>query len=313
MAFLTVISGLGIAGPDLDPGNIPAYRAISERGERRHRSEPDGRRRAIRKYLRAGTAEPQFLVPERPSKLDPYAEKLAACLKTEAGKPRKQRRTLKQLHAERASLGYEGSYNRVAAFARRWKEERQRESRGAGRGAFVPLAFEPGEAFQFDRSEAMTKSRWATIGGEHTKLQVAHIKLAHSRVGIAARTGGAAMATPRPGLSAADPRDAVRRPLAWLRSGHPRTDGELPLTFGGVPRRGSYDSSAWRRHGPRPMPDKTAVDRVGKGKARQVNARGLEHGQPLRLEPEFCNPAAGWERAISRHWSERQWRVDRSR
>ncbi len=91
------------------------------RPSRRHRFEPDGRRRAIRKNLWAGTADPQVQVPERPSKLDPCADKLAAWLTSEAGKPRKQRRTLKQLHAELASLGCEGSCNRVAAFARRWK------------------------------------------------------------------------------------------------------------------------------------------------------------------------------------------------
>lgn len=37
-------------------------------------------------------------------------------------------------------------------------------------------AFAPGEAFQFDWSED-----WAYIGGERIKLQVAHIKLSHSR------------------------------------------------------------------------------------------------------------------------------------
>ena len=41
----------------------------------------------------------------------------------------------------------------------------------------MPLSFRPGEAFQFDWSEA-----YAVIGGERTKLQVAHIKLSHSRV-----------------------------------------------------------------------------------------------------------------------------------
>ena len=35
-------------------------------------------RNTIRKYLRAGTMEPKFKVPERPSKLDPFAEKLSA-------------------------------------------------------------------------------------------------------------------------------------------------------------------------------------------------------------------------------------------
>ena len=115
-------------------------------------------------------------MPERPSKLDPFAERLAAWLKTEAGKSRKQRRTLKQFHADLVALGFTGSYGRVAAFAREWRADRQREQQTTGRGTFVPLAFRPGEAFQFDWSEDC-----AVIGGERTKLQVAHIKLAHSR------------------------------------------------------------------------------------------------------------------------------------
>jgi hypothetical protein len=62
--------------------------------------------------------EPRFKVPRRPSKLDPCADRFSACLQTEATKPRKQKRTVKQLHAELMSLGYDGSYNRVAAFVR---------------------------------------------------------------------------------------------------------------------------------------------------------------------------------------------------
>jgi len=125
-------------------------------------------RNTIRKYLKAGTIEPRFAVPARPSKLDPFAEKLAGWLRTE---------TVKQLHADLVALGYTGSYNRVAAFAREWRTDRQREQQTTGRGTFVPLAFRPGEAFQFDWSED-----YAVLGGERTKLQVAHIKLSHSRV-----------------------------------------------------------------------------------------------------------------------------------
>lgn len=80
------------------------------------------------------------------------------------------------MHADLVSLGYEGSYNRVAAFAREWRDDRQRELQTTGRGTCVPLAFEPGEAFQFDWSED-----WAIIGNERTKLQVAHTKLSYSR------------------------------------------------------------------------------------------------------------------------------------
>ena len=55
-------------------------------------------RNTIRKYLRSGTVEPKFKVPERPSKLDPFAEKLSSWLAAEARKSRKQRRNAKQLY-----------------------------------------------------------------------------------------------------------------------------------------------------------------------------------------------------------------------
>jgi transposase len=55
-------------------------------------------RNTIRKYLRAGVVEPKFKVPDRPSKLDPFAEKLSGWLRTEAVRSRKQRRTVKQMH-----------------------------------------------------------------------------------------------------------------------------------------------------------------------------------------------------------------------
>jgi transposase len=117
-------------------------------------------RNTIRKYLRAGVVEPTFKVPDRPSKLDPFAEKLSGWLRMEAGRSRKLRRTVKQMHADLVVLGYDGSYGRVAAFARAWTAERQRDSQISGRGTFVPLVFAPGEAFQFDWSED-----WAVLGG----------------------------------------------------------------------------------------------------------------------------------------------------
>ena len=133
-------------------------------------------RNTVTKHLAANTIEPNFATPERQSKIDPFAEKLAGWLKTEAGKSRKQRRTVKQLHADLAALGFTGSYGRVAAFARQWKADRQREQQTTGRGTFVPLHFDPGDAFQFDWSED-----FAVLGGERTKLQMAHMKLSHSR------------------------------------------------------------------------------------------------------------------------------------
>ena len=212
-------------------------------------------RNTIRKYLRAGAVEPKFKVPERPSNLDAFAEKLSGWLRVEASKPRKQRRTAKQMHADLSALGYGGSYGRVAAFVRAWKADRQRDSQTSGRGTFVPLVFAPGEAFQFDWSED-----WAVLGGERVKLQVAHTKLSHSKAFI------------------------VR---AYLLQTHEMLFDALTQAFrvlGGVPRRGIFDNM------------KTAVDRIGAGKARQVNARFAAMASHYLFEPEFCNPASGWEK-----------------
>ena len=41
-----------------------------------------------KKHLKADTVEPMFAIDERPNKLDPFAEKLAGWVKSEAGKAR---------------------------------------------------------------------------------------------------------------------------------------------------------------------------------------------------------------------------------
>lgn len=212
-------------------------------------------RNTIRKYLRSDSVEPSFRTPDRPSKLDAFSDRLSAWLRSEASKSRKQKRTLKQLHADLVALGYEGSYGRVAAFARNWRFERQKEQQTSGRGTFVPLAFEAGEAFQFDWSED-----WALLGCERTKLQVAHFKLSHSRAFL------------------------VR---AYLLQTHEMLFDAHHHAFrvlGGVPRRGIYDNM------------RTAIDRVGRGKERQVNARFHAMVSHYLFDADFCNPASGWEK-----------------
>ncbi len=109
-------------------------------------------RNTIRKYLREGAVGPKLKTPKRPSKLDPYADRLSAWLLIQTRKSRKERRTVKQMHADLVKLGYDGSYERVAAFARAWRDDRHRAEQTSGRGTFVQLVFQPGEAFQFDWS-----------------------------------------------------------------------------------------------------------------------------------------------------------------
>lgn len=78
-------------------------------------------RNTVRRYLRSEMTEPSYAERRIASELDQYSLQLSGWLKAEASKPRKQRRSLKQNHADLKELGYEGSYDRLAAFARQWK------------------------------------------------------------------------------------------------------------------------------------------------------------------------------------------------
>jgi AcrR family transcriptional regulator len=79
-------------------------------------------RNTVRRYLRSETIEPAYAERRSKRAIDQYAFQLSAMLKTEAARSRKQRRTLKQIHEDLTELGFKGSYDRVAAFARTWRE-----------------------------------------------------------------------------------------------------------------------------------------------------------------------------------------------
>jgi len=212
-------------------------------------------RNTVRKYLASGVVEPRYPKRKGRSRLDAFAERLARWLELESAKGRKQRLSVKELYGRLRGLGYIGSYDRVSAFARRWRRAKQEAARTADRGTFVPLTFAPGEAFQFDWSED-----WAVIGGERTKLQAAHSKLCYSRAFVL--------------------RAYLLQTQEMLFDAHQHGFRVL----GGVARRGIYDNM------------RTAVDRVGRGKRREVNSRFAAMASHYLFEPEFCNPAAGWEK-----------------
>ncbi len=100
------------------------------------------------------------------------------------------------------------------------------------------------------------------VGGLRRRVEVAHTKLASSRA-------------------------------FWL-SAYPTQSHEMLFdaharafaAFGGVPRRGIYDNM------------KTAVDKVGVGKARSINIRFQAMCSHYLFEAEFCNPASGWEKGV---------------
>mgnify|MGYP003853004249 CR=1 FL=1 len=130
-------------------------------------------RNTIRKWVR-GTDEvdkPTYRRKETANKLTAFHQALELALKADSLRTKQNRRTAKALFVQIKADGYAGGYSRVTDFIRAW-----RDTAGKAPKAFVPLAFEPGEAFQFDWSdEAMV------VGGIFYKLQVAHLKLCFSR------------------------------------------------------------------------------------------------------------------------------------
>ena len=211
----------------------------------------------VRKYLANGVVEPNYSRRKTATKMDAFGQTLSSWLLREAGRGRKQRRSVKQLYGELIKLGYTGSYDRVAAFARAWRQQRREAELKAGKDVYVPLVFSPGEAFQFDWSED-----WARLGNQKskTKLQIAQFKLCHSR--------------------------------AFILRAYPQQTHEMLFdahnhafrVFGGVPERGIYDNM------------RTAIDHVGRGKARTVNKRFRAMVSHFLFDADFCNPAAGWEK-----------------
>ncbi|GGC87311.1 helix-turn-helix domain-containing protein [Undibacterium terreum] len=95
-------------------------------------------RNTVRRYLRSEITEPVYAERQSASAIDAYAFQLSGWLKTEAAKFRKQRRSLKQLREELINLGFKGSYDRVAAFARQWRESQTEWVNSARKRTLVP-------------------------------------------------------------------------------------------------------------------------------------------------------------------------------
>ena len=131
-------------------------------------------RNTVRKWLRAPLqGEPKYRRKLRPTKLTPYQGIVKQALKADAHRAKRDRRTAKKLYVELKAAGYGGGYSRLTDFIRAW---RQGEGQAVATSAFVPLAFELGEAFQFDWSE-----EGLVVGGIYYRAQVAHLKLCASR------------------------------------------------------------------------------------------------------------------------------------
>ena len=107
-------------------------------------------------------------------KLGPWVEELERQLEANEKKPRRDRLSPLRIHEDLAALGYGGGYDAVRRYARTWRRRWRLLSPSRG---FVPLSFDPGEAYQFDWSH-----EYARLSGVTTKVKAAHMRLCYSRM-----------------------------------------------------------------------------------------------------------------------------------
>src|ERR1700760_2388140 len=131
-------------------------------------------RNTVRKVLRAGETSFEYerQVQPRP-KLGRWAVELDGLLAANVAKSAREQLTLIRIFEELRGRGYEGSYDAVRRYARRWSKERGQSTAAA----YVPLSFAPGEAYQFDWSHEVV-----LLSGTTVTVKAAHVRLCHSRM-----------------------------------------------------------------------------------------------------------------------------------
>jgi hypothetical protein len=124
--------------------------------------------------IRSGATEFRYQREDQPlPKIGRWRDTLDQLLAQNEAKSSRERLTLIRLFEELRGRGYDGGYDAVRRYARRWAQERGQ----ATAAAFVPLSFAPGEAYQFDWSHEIVLLSGATV-----TVKVAHVRLCHSRM-----------------------------------------------------------------------------------------------------------------------------------
>jgi len=131
-------------------------------------------RNTVRKVLRSGETafEYERNVQPRP-KLGRWTVELDELLTSNAAKPIREQLTLIRIFEQLRERGYEGGYDAVRRYARRWAKQHGQ----ATATAYVPLSFAPGEAYQFDWSHEVV-----LLNGVTVIVKAAHVRLCHSRM-----------------------------------------------------------------------------------------------------------------------------------
>ncbi|MEI8394435.1 MAG: IS21 family transposase [Rhodospirillaceae bacterium] len=211
-------------------------------------------RETVSKYLQSGATAVRY---ERQKQTFPqlgaHLKELEAILEENERRHKRDRKDYKAIFAALVQIGYQGGYDAVRRFCKQWK---LRHKPGSGISqAFVPLIYYPAEAYQFDWAEDHI-----FLDGALTKVQVAHVRLCHSRMPYV--------------------RVYPRQKQEMVFDAH-----EQAFRFwGGTCERGIYDNM------------KTAVDTVYVGKDRKFNRRFEQMCSHYLIEPTACTPRAGWEK-----------------
>ena len=131
-------------------------------------------RNTVRKVLRSGETSFEYerSIQPRP-KLGRWAPELDELLAANAAKSAREQLTLIRIFEELRGRGYDGGYDAVRRYARRWSKDRGQSTAAA----YVPLSFAPGEAYQFDWSHEIV-----LLNGVTVLVKVAHVRLCHSRM-----------------------------------------------------------------------------------------------------------------------------------
>jgi|SRR5512143_487589 transposase len=210
-------------------------------------------RETVSKYLRSGETAPRYERHVQPyPRLAAFQKELERLVEENDRQPVRDRLDYRGIFKQLQAAGYQGGYDAVRRYIKRWK---QRQPAVTPPQAFVPLTFAPGEAYQFDWAED-----WIVLDGVTTKVQVAHIRLCHSRMPFV--------------------QVYPRQTQEMVFDAH----AQAVAFYGGLCERGIYDNM------------KTAVAAVCVGKERQFNRRFAQMCSHYLVEPVACSPGAGWEK-----------------
>ncbi|SMX50824.1 hypothetical protein MAA8898_05024 [Maliponia aquimaris] len=131
-------------------------------------------RNTVRKVIRSGATEFTCDRTTQPRpKIAPWRSDLDTMLAENARRRKRERLTLIRICEELRNQGYDGSYDAVRRYASSWSKATQE----ASASAYVPLSFDPGQAYQFDWSHEIV-----ILDGVTMMVKVAHVRLCHSRM-----------------------------------------------------------------------------------------------------------------------------------